>query len=218
MVANFCEVWLAKEGHRGPVGVNYLEKVQLATAPALFGAILAGVDYVLVGAGIPAHIPGLATRLSRLEPVTTDLTVEGDTEPLPVPFDPRRSWPEPRWAGCAAPMCSPSSRCRPSPRTSTAPSGPGRTASWSRATARAATAPRPADRCGWTRGRPGLRTARHPDFARMAALGLPFWIAGGACGPEQVARARARARPACRSAASSRSARSRGSNRACGGS
>ncbi|MFC5668932.1 hypothetical protein [Streptomyces incanus] len=28
-----------------------------------------------------------------------------------------------------------------------------------------------------------------PDFARMAALGLPFWIAGGPCGPGQVSRA-----------------------------
>ncbi|MER6112629.1 hypothetical protein ABT155_32055 [Streptomyces hirsutus] len=28
-----------------------------------------------------------------------------------------------------------------------------------------------------------------PDFARMAAFGLPFWIAGGPCGPEQVRRA-----------------------------
>lgn len=51
VLGNFVEVWLAKEGHDGVIGVNYLEKVQLATAPAMFGAILAGVDHVLVGAG-----------------------------------------------------------------------------------------------------------------------------------------------------------------------
>ena len=33
VVANFAEVFLAKQGHDGPVGVNYLEKIQMA-APA----------------------------------------------------------------------------------------------------------------------------------------------------------------------------------------
>ncbi|NGO76689.1 hypothetical protein G6045_13575, partial [Streptomyces sp. YC504] len=89
VLGNFVEVWLAKEGHEGVVGVNYLAKVQLALAPGLFGAILAGVDYVLVGAGVPAHVPELATRLSRGEPVTVELTVDGDTEPYLHRFDPR---------------------------------------------------------------------------------------------------------------------------------
>ncbi len=53
VVANFVEVWLAKEGHGGLIGVNYLEKIQMATPSAVFGAMLAGVDYVLMGAGIP---------------------------------------------------------------------------------------------------------------------------------------------------------------------
>ncbi|MFG2878152.1 hypothetical protein ACGFYU_24625 [Streptomyces sp. NPDC048337] len=34
VLGNFAEVWLAKEGHDGVVGINYLEKIQLATAPA----------------------------------------------------------------------------------------------------------------------------------------------------------------------------------------
>ena len=46
VVGNFAEVWLAKEGHDGRVGINYLEKVQMATLPAAYGAMLAGVDYV----------------------------------------------------------------------------------------------------------------------------------------------------------------------------
>src|SRR5674476_1386482 len=45
MVANFAEVWLAKEGHDGLVGINFLEKVQMATPSAAYGAMLAGVDY-----------------------------------------------------------------------------------------------------------------------------------------------------------------------------
>lgn len=42
VVGNFVEVWLAKEGHDGPVGVNYMEKIQLATQPSAYGAMLAG--------------------------------------------------------------------------------------------------------------------------------------------------------------------------------
>src|SRR4051794_13153944 len=49
VVGNFVEVFLAKEGHNGSVGVNYLEKVQLATPFAVLGAMLAGVDHVLIG-------------------------------------------------------------------------------------------------------------------------------------------------------------------------
>src|SRR5690606_2523376 len=30
-----------------------------------------------------------------------------------------------------------------------------------------------------------------PDYAKMARLGLPFWIAGGQCGPRQLREARA---------------------------
>ena len=54
VAGNFVEVWLAKEGHDGPIGINYLEKVQMATPAAAYGAMLAGVDAVLMSAGIPA--------------------------------------------------------------------------------------------------------------------------------------------------------------------
>ena len=59
MVSNFVEVFLAKEGHKNPVGINYLEKVQMPHLPSIYGAMLAGVGYVLMGAGIPLHIPGV---------------------------------------------------------------------------------------------------------------------------------------------------------------
>ena len=45
-VANFAEVWLAKQGHDGLVGINFLEKIQTATLSATLGAMLAGVDYM----------------------------------------------------------------------------------------------------------------------------------------------------------------------------
>jgi nitronate monooxygenase len=65
VAANFVEAHLAGEGHKGLIGVNYLEKIQLPTLPSLYGAMLAGVDYVLIGAGIPRWIPGILDRFSR---------------------------------------------------------------------------------------------------------------------------------------------------------
>lgn len=61
VAADFVEVFLAKKGHSGLVGINLLEKIQLPTLPSLFGAMLSGVDYVLMGAGIPRSIPGAST-------------------------------------------------------------------------------------------------------------------------------------------------------------
>jgi NAD(P)H-dependent flavin oxidoreductase YrpB (nitropropane dioxygenase family) len=44
-LAAFVEVYLAKEGHSGVVGINLLTKIQLPNLPTLYGAMLAGVDY-----------------------------------------------------------------------------------------------------------------------------------------------------------------------------
>ena len=41
------------------MGINFLEKVQLPHLASIYGAMLAGVGYVLMGAGIPLHIPGV---------------------------------------------------------------------------------------------------------------------------------------------------------------
>ncbi|MFW6170821.1 MAG: nitronate monooxygenase [Planctomycetota bacterium] len=90
VLGNFVEVFLAREGHHGPVGVNYLEKIQPPTLPSLFGAMLAGVDYVLMGAGIPRAIPGILDRLAEGLPVELPVTVEGagPGDQYRVRFDP----------------------------------------------------------------------------------------------------------------------------------
>jgi NAD(P)H-dependent flavin oxidoreductase YrpB (nitropropane dioxygenase family) len=77
VVANFVEVFLAKEGHQGLVGINYLEKIQLPTLPSLYGAMLAGADYILMGAGIPRAIPGILDLLAQGQPVSLLIDVEG---------------------------------------------------------------------------------------------------------------------------------------------
>jgi NAD(P)H-dependent flavin oxidoreductase YrpB (nitropropane dioxygenase family) len=67
IVSNFVEVWLAKEGHDGLVGINFLHKIQMTTAASVFGAMLAGVDYIIMGAGIPRELPKLIRHYANLE-------------------------------------------------------------------------------------------------------------------------------------------------------
>ena len=77
MVSNFVEVFLAREGHLNKVGVNFLEKVQLPHLASIYGAMLAGVGYVLMGAGIPLHIPGVIDNFAAGRPAEYKLAVTG---------------------------------------------------------------------------------------------------------------------------------------------
>jgi nitronate monooxygenase len=77
IVSNFVEVYLARDGHKNPVGINFLEKVQMPHLASIFGAMLAGVGYVLMGAGIPLHIPGVLDALAGLRPAQYRLAVTG---------------------------------------------------------------------------------------------------------------------------------------------
>jgi nitronate monooxygenase len=94
MVSNFVEVFLAKEDHKNPVGINYLEKVQIPHLPSIYGAMLAGVGYVLMGAGIPLHIPGVLDALALQHPAEYKLMITGAAQgqfaalDTPMQFDP----------------------------------------------------------------------------------------------------------------------------------
>ncbi len=90
IVANFAEVTLAKAGHTGVVGINLLEKAQLGNLAALYGAMLAGVDYVLMGAGIPREIPGVLDKLADHEKTSLKIEVAGAASD-----DDYRTWLEP---------------------------------------------------------------------------------------------------------------------------
>lgn len=88
LVGNFAEVWLAKEGHDGVVGINCLEKLQVATPTALLGAALAGVDYVLMGAGIPREIPALLNAFAAKTQGHITADVAGGTITRHIAADP----------------------------------------------------------------------------------------------------------------------------------
>lgn len=75
--ANFAWVWLAKENNPNPVSVNYLEKVAMPHPYALTGAMLAGVDYVTMGAGIPLQIPKLLDDIVEGREASYRIPVEG---------------------------------------------------------------------------------------------------------------------------------------------
>lgn len=85
IAANFVEVFLAREGHSNPVGINYLEKIQLPHLPSIYGAMLAGVGVVIMGAGIPLEVPGVLDALVNHESTSYPVRVTGD-----APSDNRR--------------------------------------------------------------------------------------------------------------------------------
>jgi nitronate monooxygenase len=91
IVSNFVEVFLAREGHSNPVGINYLEKIQLPHLASIYGALLAGVAVVVMGAGIPLTIPGVLSALAEHAPAEYPVNVateSGGNEIFNMIFDP----------------------------------------------------------------------------------------------------------------------------------
>jgi nitronate monooxygenase len=77
IVANYVEIFLAREGHSNPVGINYLEKIQLPHMPSIYGALLAGVGVVIVGAGIPLEFSNVIECLVNHEQSEYTINVHG---------------------------------------------------------------------------------------------------------------------------------------------
>jgi nitronate monooxygenase len=188
VASNFVEVFLAKEGHENPVGINYLEKLQVPTLPSLYGAMLAGVDYVLMGAGIPRSIPGILDRLSVGLAVELKIDVKGATEdddPY-TRFDPTEFTdgvlpPVERPAFLAivsshilATMLAKKVEARVDGFVVEAPTAGGHNAP-------------PRGRGELTEdGEPLYGERDVPDLEVIRDLGLPFWLAGSRAEPEQV--------------------------------
>ncbi|WP_245530301.1 nitronate monooxygenase [Cellulomonas flavigena] len=185
-VGAFAEVWLAKEGHDAPVGINLLEKIQLATPSVLYGAMLAGVDVVLMGAGIPTQVPRLLDRLARHEPGVLDLHVDGGTTAHTVSLDPRALT-----GAEAAPLRRPRFLAVVSAHVLAAHLAKDAT---TRPDGFVVEGPRAGGHNAPPRGRRVLDDDGQPvygprddaDLAQVARTGLPFWLAGGAGTPEAV--------------------------------
>lgn len=193
VVAGFAQTFLAKSAAPGaPIGINFLEKTQLATPAAAYGAMLAGVDAVLVGAGIPARLPALLDSLACHKRVDFPIDVAGSAEThYALPFDPRKVLgdgigdlkrpsflaivsthtlaaylarvPETRPDGFVIETAVAGGHNAP-------PRGTLQLDDW---------------------GEPVYGARDIADLAHLKALGLPFWLAGGYSRPEQVRAARA---------------------------
>lgn len=190
LAANFVEVWLAKEGHNNPVGINLLEKVQLPNLPSLYGAMLAGVDVVIMGAGIPMQIPGALDRFVNHEAASyrLDVTGAGD-EPLAYSFDPQASYPG------LAELVGPLKRPEFYPIVSSVvlaqallkrANGPIQGFVIEMPTAGGHNAPPRGDYAKNERGEPIYGEKDAVDLSRFRKMELPFWLAGGYGSPEKL--------------------------------
>jgi nitronate monooxygenase len=187
VVANFVEVFLAKENNNGPVGINYLTKIDLPTLPSLYGAMLAGVDFVLMGAGIPKAIPSILERLSEHRPVSLKIDVvdAGPDDLYETRFDPGYygleggSIHKPNFV----PIVSSSTLAQ-----SLLKKCPGQIAGFvvEHHTAGGHNAP---PRGGITvdeNGEPIYTLRDEPEMERFAQFDVPFWIAGSSGRPERL--------------------------------
>ena len=191
VLASFVEVWLAKEGHDGVVGINLLTKVQMPNLATLYGAMLGGVDYVLMGAGIPRDIPGVLDRFARHEPASMKFDVEGleRGESEQLTFDPRVHSQAPP-AEIVRPYFLPIIASN-SLATMLARKASGRVDGFiiEAPTAGGHNAPPRGEIVYNERGEPQYGERDVVDLERMKDHGLPFWLAGGAGSPEKLAEA-----------------------------
>lgn len=192
MVSNFVEVFLAREGHNNPVGINYLEKVQMPHLSSLYGAMLAGVGYVLMGAGIPLHIPGVIDAFVAHHAAEYRLAVTGAAQAQLADEEMRMRLDPAEYAEGPLPELSrPKFLAIVSSNTLAATMlrrATGRVDGLviEGATAGGHNAP--------PRGKLQLNAAGEPiygerdqvNIAELRALGVPFWLAGGYGSPEKL--------------------------------
>jgi len=193
VTANYAEVFLAKENHAGLVGINLLEKVQLSTLPSLYGAMLADVDYVLMGAGIPRAIPGALDRFARGEPAELKIDVEGALpgEEFINTFDPRVLWGDQPPPALKRPQFLPIVSSATLALTLARKSN-GRVDGFviEGDVAGGHNAPPRGPLQLTADGEPIYGPRDMPDLAKFRELGLPFWLAGAYAVPERLAEAR----------------------------
>ena len=191
MLASFVEVFLAKERHDGKVGINLLTKVQLPNLATLYGAMLAGVDCVIMGAGIPREIPGVLDAFSegRVACMKFDVAGPRREEGDELTFDPRRhfgSAPRELRRPDFLPVVSSHTLAGVLARKANGRidgfvvEGP--TAGGHNAPPRGRTATTDA-------GEPVYGERDEADLEAMRRLELPFWLAGGWATPERLAAA-----------------------------
>jgi nitronate monooxygenase len=189
VLANFSEVFLAKEGHSNPVGINLLHKIQFPNLSSLYGAMLAGVDYVLMGAGIPRDIPGILDKFARHDPAEMKIPIVGGPtkEEKILRFDPRaimgRTLPplrRPLFLGIISSAVLASAlalKCESRVDGFIVEGAP----------AGGHNAPPRGPLTLNERGEPIYGPRDEADLKKIKAVGRPFWLAGSCSTPERLA-------------------------------
>jgi NAD(P)H-dependent flavin oxidoreductase YrpB (nitropropane dioxygenase family) len=190
IASSFVEVTLAKRGTEGLIGINFLEKIQLATPASVFGAILADVDYILMGAGIPADIPQLIRDLLEGKKIEFKIKVEGADKAHTLHFDPAiikgveySSLHRPHFLAIVSSHILANYLARDE---ATRPDGfviEGPTAGGHNAPPRSKDSIAPD-------GQVAFSEKDLADIEKVKAVGLPFWLAGGYGTPAKVKEAR----------------------------
>jgi NAD(P)H-dependent flavin oxidoreductase YrpB (nitropropane dioxygenase family) len=185
VVSSFVEVWLAKENNPGLIGMNILEKIQMAIPAQLYGAMLADVDYILIGAGIPAQIPALLDGLAIGDNVAMRVEVTGATEKHVIEYNPDQI------SGITYPIKRPhflaivsshilvsylnkDAETKPDGFVIEGPSAGGHNAP-----------PRAKNHVD-ENGEAVYGDADVPNFEKILASGSPFWLAGGYGTPDKL--------------------------------
>ncbi|MDR0535913.1 MAG: nitronate monooxygenase [Puniceicoccales bacterium] len=187
----FGEVTLARDGNpKAKVGINLLDKIRIPQLAALYGAMLANVDYVLMGAGIPRHVPGILDKFAEGLPASVKFDIAGGGEGE-VSFDPSA------FLGAPAPKLK-----RPkflaiitsaALAVNLARKASGKVDGFVVETSIAGghnAPPRGPMQLGAT-GEPVYGPRDAPELGKIADIGLPFWIGGGFASAARLAEARA---------------------------
>ena len=183
IVANFCEVWLAKQEHDQAIGINLLDKIAIPNLASLFGAMLAGVDVVCMGAGIPHWVPEVIDQLSRWESAEINIQVLQDGQKVnrtqrikPDEFGiPKQALKRPLFLAIISSEIIGKSLLRRSNGSINGFVVENYSAGGHNAPPRQKNATSIDD----------YNEKDLPNLQRIAALGLPFWLAGSFSSPDQ---------------------------------
>ncbi len=192
--AAYTEVRLAKDGHDGLIGVNLLSKLKRHTLGAFVGSVLADADLVVMGAGIPIEEAGALQAIAAGQPARLRLDVDA-TEgvvaggPYYYTLDPAAVVPgfAPRRAPAFFPIVSSDALAAILEKKI----APGHFAGFvvEHHTAGGHNAP-PRNKGVDADQNPVYDARDEANLARIAAMGYPFYLAGGYGTPEGLHRAR----------------------------
>lgn len=189
VAANFVEIFLAKENHKGVVGLNLLEKIQIPNLASIYGAMLAGVDYLLMGAGIPIEIPEVLEKFVTHQKASLKLQVQNAQKEFSIFFEPLKLFakkiPElkkPKFLAIISSFILAKTLVK---RTQNRVDG----FILEGPIAGGHNAPPRGQLCLNSNGEPVYTDKDQIDVDKIKALNVPFWMAGGYNSPEKLKQA-----------------------------